>query len=165
MIWRWGRNSWCTRPSASKKAISIVLIFDRTCLSFFGRGDDGVFHCDDICFVLGFLRMLVVAFRAFLWTSHQVCSRTWCKHIAPSTHPFHNTTEGQTRLHSRSTHSRLSQGATRCSGVWRQEMLPSILHGCHFDTISSFSIKNLSRIFLIYIFLYCLKYFLIVAEI
>jgi hypothetical protein len=26
--------------------------------------------------------------------------------------------------------------------MWRQEMLPSILHGCHFDIISSFSIQN-----------------------
>jgi hypothetical protein len=26
--------------------------------------------------------------------------------------------------------------------MWRQEMLPRILHGCHFDTISSFSFKN-----------------------
>jgi hypothetical protein len=26
--------------------------------------------------------------------------------------------------------------------MWCQEMLPSILHGCNFDTISSFSIKN-----------------------
>jgi hypothetical protein len=26
--------------------------------------------------------------------------------------------------------------------MWRQEMLPSIVHGCHFDTISSFSLKN-----------------------
>jgi hypothetical protein len=26
--------------------------------------------------------------------------------------------------------------------MWRQEMLSSILHGCHFDTISSFSSKN-----------------------
>jgi hypothetical protein len=34
------------------------------------------------------------------------------------------------------------------SGMWRQKMLPSILHGCHYDTISSFSIKSLSRIFL-----------------
>jgi hypothetical protein len=59
-----------------------------------------------------------------------------------STHPFHNTTEGQTRLHCRSTHSRLSQAAIRSPGTWRQEMLPSILHGCHFDTISSFSINN-----------------------
>jgi hypothetical protein len=33
--------------------------------------------------------------------------------------------------------------------MWRQEMLPSILHGCHFDNISSFSIKMSSRIFLI----------------
>jgi hypothetical protein len=46
------------------------------------------------------------------------------------------------------SHSRLSQTATRSSGVWRPEMLPSILHGCHFDSISSFSLKNLSRIFL-----------------
>jgi hypothetical protein len=30
----------------------------------------------------------------------------------------------------------------RSSGMWRQAMLPSVLHGCHFDTISSFSIKN-----------------------
>jgi hypothetical protein len=45
-------------------------------------------------------------------------------------------------LHCRSTHSRLSQAAIRSSGMWCQEMLPSILHGCHFDTISSFSIKN-----------------------
>jgi hypothetical protein len=57
--------------------------------------------------------------------------------------------EGQTRLHCRSTHSRLSQTAIRSSGTWRQEMLPSILRGCHFDTISSFSIKMLYRIFLI----------------
>jgi hypothetical protein len=26
--------------------------------------------------------------------------------------------------------------------MWRQEMLPSILHGCHFNTISSFFLKN-----------------------
>jgi hypothetical protein len=50
--------------------------------------------------------------------------------------------DGQTRLHCRSTHSRLSQAAILSSGMWRQEMLSSILHGCHFDTISSFSIKN-----------------------
>jgi hypothetical protein len=42
----------------------------------------------------------------------------------------------------RSTHSRLSQAATRSSGMWRQEMLPNILYGCHFDTVSSFCIKN-----------------------
>jgi hypothetical protein len=48
----------------------------------------------------------------------------------------------QIRLHCRSTHSRLSQAAIRSSGMWRQEMLPSILHGCHFDTISSFSTKK-----------------------
>jgi hypothetical protein len=81
--------------------------------------------------------------------SYQVCGRTWCKHVAPSTHLFHNTTEGQTRLHCRSTHSRLSQAAIRSSGMWCQEMLSSILHGCHFDNISSFSLKKLSRIFLI----------------
>jgi hypothetical protein len=95
-----------------------------------------------------FLRMLIVAFCTFLWPSYQVSGRTWCKHVAPSTHPFHNTTEGQTRLNCRSTHSRLSQAASRSSGMWRQEMLPSILHGCHLDTISSFSFKNLSQIFL-----------------
>jgi hypothetical protein len=94
-----------------------------------------------------FLRM-VVAFRTFLWPSYQVSGRTWCKHVAPSTLPNHNTTEGQTRLHCRSTLSRLSQAVTRSSGMWRQEMLPSILHGCHFDTISSFSIKNFAWIFL-----------------
>jgi hypothetical protein len=124
------RNSWCTRSSASKKAISIVSTFDQTCLAFFGRGANG-----------WFLRMLV-AFRTFLWPSYQVSGRIWCKHVAPSTHPFHNTMEGQTRLHCRSTHSRMSQAAIRSSGMWHQEMLPSILHGCHFDTISSFSIKN-----------------------
>jgi hypothetical protein len=26
--------------------------------------------------------------------------------------------------------------------MWRHEMLPSILHGCHFDTISCFSFEN-----------------------
>jgi hypothetical protein len=52
-------------------------------------------------------------------------------------------------LHCRSAHSLLNQAATRSSEMWRQEMLPSILHGCHFDTISSFSIKIVSRIFLI----------------
>jgi hypothetical protein len=55
---------------------------------------------------------------------------------------FNNNTEGQTRLHCRSTHSRLSQASIRFSGIWRQEMMPSILRGCHFDTISSFCIKN-----------------------
>jgi hypothetical protein len=50
--------------------------------------------------------------------------------------------EGQTRLHCRSTHSRLSQASTRSSGMWRQGMLPSILNGCHFYTISSFFIKK-----------------------
>jgi hypothetical protein len=69
-----------------------------------------------------------------------------CQHVAPSTHPFHNMTEGQTRLHYRSTHSWLSQAAIRSSGMWRQ-MLPSILHGCHFDTISSFSKKFCPRYF------------------
>jgi hypothetical protein len=90
-----------------------------------------------------FLRMLVVAFRTFLWPSYQFFGRTLCKHIATSAHPFHSTTEGQTRLHCGSTHSRLSQTATSSSGVWRQEMLLSILHGCHFDTISSFSTKKI----------------------
>jgi hypothetical protein len=65
-----------------------------------------------------FLQMLVVAFHTFLWSSYQI-SGTW--------------------LHCRSTHSWLSQAATRSSGMWRQEMLPSILHGCHLDTISNFS--------------------------
>jgi hypothetical protein len=87
-----------------------------------------------------FLQKLVVAFHTFLWPSYQVSGRTWWKHIAPLTHPFHNTTEGQTRLHCRSTHSQLSQAAIRSSGMWRQEMLPSNLHGCHFDSISSFSV-------------------------
>jgi hypothetical protein len=45
--------------------------------------------------------------------------------------------------------SRLIQAAIRSSGMWRQDMLHSILHGCYFDTISSFSKKILSRIFLI----------------
>jgi hypothetical protein len=89
-----------------------------------------------------FLRMLVVAFRTFLWPSYQVFGRTWCTHVAPSTHPFHNTAEWQTRLHCRSTHSRLSQVAIRSSSMWRQEMLPSILYGCHFDNFCTFSIKN-----------------------
>jgi hypothetical protein len=71
------------------------------------------------------------------------------KHVAPSTHPFHNTTEGQTRLHCRSTHSRLNQAAISSSGMWCQEMLPSILHGCYFDTFCILSIQILSRIFLI----------------
>jgi hypothetical protein len=47
---------------------------------------------------------------------YQVSGRTLCKHVAPSTHPFHNTMEGQTRLHCTSTHSRLSQAAT-CSAI------------------------------------------------
>jgi hypothetical protein len=46
----------------------------------------------------------------------------------------------QTLCIKESDHSWLSQAATRSSGMWLQEMLPSILHGCHFDTIS-FSIK------------------------
>jgi hypothetical protein len=52
-------------------------------------------------------------------------------------------------LHFRSNHSRLSQAAIRSSGMWRQEILPSILHVCYFDNISSYSIKILPRIFLI----------------
>jgi hypothetical protein len=89
-----------------------------------------------------FLRMLVVAFRTFLWLSYKVSGTNLCKHVAPLTHPFHNMTEGQTQLHSRSIHSQLSQAGIRSSGMWCQEMLPSILHGCHFDTICSFSVKN-----------------------
>jgi hypothetical protein len=89
-----------------------------------------------------FLQMHVVAFRTFLWPSYQVSGRTWCKHVAPLTLSFHNMTEGQTQLHCRSTHSQLSQAAICSSGMWHQEMLPSILQSCHFDTISSFSIKN-----------------------
>jgi hypothetical protein len=50
--------------------------------------------------------------------------------------------EGVAKSHCRSTHSRLSQAATCSSGMWCQEMLPSILHDFHFDIISSFSIKN-----------------------
>jgi hypothetical protein len=76
------------------------------------------------------------------WPSYQVYGRTWCKNVAPSTHPLHNMTEGQTRLHCRSAHSRPSQAAIHSSGMWHQEMLPSILHGCHFDTTSSFSTEN-----------------------
>jgi hypothetical protein len=60
-----GRKLVMHRSSASKKSISIVLTFDRTCLAFIGRGHDGVFHCDSTLF----LRMLVVAFRTFLWPS------------------------------------------------------------------------------------------------
>jgi hypothetical protein len=90
---------------------------------------------------------------SILYVSVAVLPSFWqnlCKHVAPSTHPFHNTTEGQTRLHCRSTHSRPSQAAIRSSGMWRLKMLPSILYGCHFDTVSSFSLfKMLSRIFLI----------------
>lgn len=41
MFWPLARNSWCTKPTTSKTAISIVLIFD-----WLPRGDDGVFHCD-----------------------------------------------------------------------------------------------------------------------
>jgi hypothetical protein len=41
------------------------------------------------------------------------------------------------------THCSFNTSATRSSGMWRKEMLPSILHGCHFDTISSFS-KNVA---------------------
>jgi hypothetical protein len=37
---------------------------------------------------------------------------------------------------------RLGQASTLSAGMWRQEMLPSALDGCHFDTICSFSIKN-----------------------
>jgi hypothetical protein len=85
-----------------------------------------------------FLQVLVVEFCTFLWSSYQVSGRTSCKHVALSTHPFHNMMEGQAQL---PTHSRLSQVATSSSGMWRQEMLPSILHGFHFDTISSFSFQ------------------------
>jgi hypothetical protein len=52
--------------------------------------------------------------RMFLWPSFQVSGRTWCKHVIPSTHPFHNTTEGRISIH-----SRLSQAAIRSSGMWR----------------------------------------------
>jgi hypothetical protein len=71
------------------------------------------------------------------YVSYQVSGRIWCKHVAPSTHPFHNMMKGQTRLHCRST-----QAASRSSGAWHQKMLPNILHGCPLDTSSSFAIKN-----------------------
>jgi hypothetical protein len=49
---------------------------------------------------------------------------------------------GQTCLRCKSAHPWLSQPATCSSGMWLQKMLLNILHGCHFDIISSFSIKN-----------------------
>jgi hypothetical protein len=67
--------------------------------------------------------------------------RTYCKHIAPSTHPFHSVTGGKTRLHCRSTHPWLNEPTTRFSGMWCQTMLLNILRGCHFD-MSSFAIRN-----------------------
>ena len=33
--------------------INMVLTLDVTCCAFFGRGDDAVFHWEDICFVSG----------------------------------------------------------------------------------------------------------------
>ena len=42
-----------TSPSMSKNAINMVLTLDFTCRAFFGRGDDAVFHWEDICFVSG----------------------------------------------------------------------------------------------------------------
>jgi hypothetical protein len=48
-----GKKLVMHQTSASKKAISIVLTFDRNGLAFFGLGDDGVFHFDDMCFVSG----------------------------------------------------------------------------------------------------------------
>jgi hypothetical protein len=72
MVWHWGRNSWCTRPSAPKKAISTVLTFDRTCLAF---SMSQMSWTDSTLF----LWMLVVAFHMFLWPSYQVSGRTWCK--------------------------------------------------------------------------------------
>ena len=87
-----------------------------------------------------------VAFRAFLWPSYQVSSGT-CTYVAPSTHSFHNTTEGKTHLHG-SAQSRLSQATTYFSGMWRQQMWRNILHGCHFDTVNSFCAKkSISDIF------------------
>jgi hypothetical protein len=56
------------------------------------------------------------------YVSVAVLPSFWQMHVAPSTNPFHNTTEGQTRLHCRSTHSRLSQAAIRSYGMWRQVM-------------------------------------------
>jgi len=36
-----------------EKDMSIHLVELQTCLAFFGRGDDGLLHCEDYCFVSG----------------------------------------------------------------------------------------------------------------
>jgi len=39
------------QPSMSKNVINIVLTLDFICCTFFGQGDDAMFHWEDICFV------------------------------------------------------------------------------------------------------------------
>jgi hypothetical protein len=66
--------------------------------TFLSGGDDGIFHQ----YVLDQL-MLFVAFDTFLWSFYTFSSRTLCKYIAISTHPF-LVTEGKRPLHCRSSH-------------------------------------------------------------
>ena len=44
MVWPFGKNSACTMPLTSKKAINITLILDLAIFAFFGLSDVGIFH-------------------------------------------------------------------------------------------------------------------------
>ena len=48
-----GTNSGCTIPQMSKNTMSTLLDALRLCLTFFGLGDPGLFHCEDCCLVSG----------------------------------------------------------------------------------------------------------------
>ena len=49
---RWN-NLLMHNSSNVKKMIGIDLMMLRTLRAFFGRGQDGIFHCEDCCFVSG----------------------------------------------------------------------------------------------------------------
>jgi hypothetical protein len=67
----------------SKNTMSMVFVELRVVLTFFGHGDDGLFHCDDCPFVSGSYPWLVVP-----------PSCPWCNRRLPHTwsqkHQYNN---------------------------------------------------------------------------
>jgi hypothetical protein len=136
MVWRWGRNSWFTRPSASKDGRPVCGSSSMDVQPFLNRW----YHSSvldrinavspNACCNISYVSVAVLP---SFW---QNLMQTRCSfNTSISQH------DGGTNTIALYIKSRLSLAAIRSSGMWRQEMFPSIWHGCHFVTISSFSIN------------------------
>jgi hypothetical protein len=72
-VWPGGTNSLLIMPRMSKNTMSMVFVELRLILAFFGRGDDGLFHCDDFIS------------RSYPWLVFPPFS-PWCNRRLPHTH-------------------------------------------------------------------------------